>query len=421
MTHAGVPMDRPLADPQILRNRLRLAMQILVPVAALAFVLTMLPGWIRPTLERARIRTAVVASGPIEAVITASGTVVPEIERALSSPVDAKLLRLLKRPGSPVRIGEPVAELDLTDSRLALEKLSGSLAITDNKQNQARLALERSLSDLDARIERKKLEAESLHLKAVASQQLAEQGLASQQQMSDARLVARQAAIEVEQLRRERADAQRSTDLQSEGLALERASLVKEEAAARRTLDLATARADSDGIVTWILSQEGTLVRRGEVIARIADLQSFRVDASVSDVHSGSIRPGMPVKVVVNDVSLHGSIAEVLPAVDNNVIRFVVALDERTHAALRPNMRVDVFVVTNRRAKTLTVRQGQFVTGADRADVFVIRNGRALRLNVHFGLRGADDIEVLSGLAGGDEVVLSDMRDYQHLEELEVR
>jgi HlyD family secretion protein len=415
-------MDRPLTEIQLRRNRLRGALRIALPVAAVAVVLTLLPGWVRPTLDRTRIRTARAQSGPIEAVISASGTVVPEIERALSSPVDAKLLRLLKRPGAPVHVGEPVAELDLTESRLAIEKLAGSLAITDNKQSQARLALDRALADLDARIERKALEAESLQQKAVASQRLADQGLASQQQLSDAQLGARQATIEVAQLRRERADAQRSTDLQSEGLSLERASLVKEAAAARRTLDLATTRSDGNGVVTWILPQEGTLVHRGEVIARIADLTSFRIDAQVSDVHNGRIRAGMPVNVVANnDLTLHGSISEVLPNVENDVIRFSVTLDERSHAALRPNMRVDVLVVIDRRPKTLTVRQGQFVTGADSADVFVIRDGRARRTAVRWGLRGFDVIEAVSGLDEGDEVILSDMKNYQHLEQLEVR
>ena len=414
-------MDRPLTDTERRRNRLRGAVRVALPLAAVAVVLILLPGWMRPTVERTRIRTAMVQSGAIEAVISASGTVVPEIERALSSPVDAKLLRLLKRPGAPVRTGEPVAELDLTESRLALEKLAGSLAITDNKQSQARLALDRSLADLDARIERKTLEEESLAQRAAASRQLAEQGLASQQQLGDAQLAARQATIEVAQLRRERADAQRSTDLQSEGLSLERASLAKEAAAARRTLDLATARADSNGSLPWILSQEGTLVQRGEVIARVADLRSFRIDAQASDVHSGRIRAGMPVNVRVNDVTLHGTIAEVLPNIENDVIRFSVSLDERSHAALRPNMRVDVLVVTDRRPNTLTVRQGQFVTGADSANVFVVRNGRGYRTTARFGLRGFDTIEVTSGLAEGDEVILSDMKDYEHLEHLEVK
>ena len=414
-------MDRPLEDSQIRRYRIRQIAQVAVPAIALLIVIALLPGWIRPSVKRGSIRTAVARLGPIEAVITGSGTVVPEIERALSSPVDAKLLHLLKRPGAAVTAGEPVAELDLAESELTLERITGNLAITDNKQSQARLALERSLADLDARIERKALEAEILDQKAAASQKLSDQGLASQQQFADARLAARQAAIELAQLRRERGDAERSTALQSEGLSLERASLAKEAAVARRTLDLATTRADRNGIVTWIVPQEGTMVRRGDVIARIADLTSFRVDATVADVHSGHIRAGLPVNVVAGDVTLRGTIAQVQPNVENDVIRFTVSLDERTHKVLRPSMRVDVLVVTDRRARTLTVRQGQFVTGADRADVFVVRDGHARRVSVQFGVRGFDDIEVTSGLSDGDEVIVSDMRDYQHLDQMEVR
>src|SRR5687768_1629055 len=127
-------MDRPLADDAVRRNRFRGAARIALPLAAVVTIIAMLPGWMRPTLTRARIRTAVVGVGPIDAIVSASGTVVPEVERVLSSPVDARLVRILKRPGAPVNSGEPVAELDLGDSRLALERIDGNLAITDNKQ-----------------------------------------------------------------------------------------------------------------------------------------------------------------------------------------------------------------------------------------------------------------------------------------------
>jgi HlyD family secretion protein len=120
-------------------------------------------------------------------------------------------------------------------------------------------------------------------------------------------------------------------------------------------------------------------------------------------------------------VTLRGTIADVAPNVENDSIHFTATLENHSHPALRPSMRVDVLVVTDRRAQTLTVRQGSFVTGADRADAFVLSHGRARRVPVRFGLRGFHEIEVVSGLAEGDEVILSDMKDYEHLNEMEVR
>ena len=414
-------VDRELPDSVRRTDRLRAAARIALPSAAIVAVLIFLPGWIRPAIARADVRTAIVRSGPIDAVVTAAGTVMPAVERILSSPVDARLLRVLKRPGATVVAGEPVAELDLTDTQLAIDRVARDLAVARNKQDQARLALVKSLADVDARIERKALDLELLEARAANSVRLADASLVSAHEVREARLAAQAAAIDLAQLRRERDGTRQSTDLQAQGLSLEYAALEKEAAAARRTLDLATTRSDRDGVVTWTLTQEGALVRRGEVIARIADLRSFRIDATISDIHSGRIRAGMPVNVAANDVTLDGTIAEVFPAVDQGAIRFTVALREPSHAVLRPNMRVDVHVVTDRRTRTLTVRLGPFVTGPDRSDAFVIRGGRAIRTAVGFGLRGADDIEVRSGLQAGDEVVISDMRDYLHLEQLEVR
>ena len=93
-------MDRELPANVRRRDRLRRVLQILIPILVLAFLVVWFPGWIRPSVSRARIRTARVTTGPVDAVIMASGTVTPEVERVLSSPLDARVLRLLQRPGT---------------------------------------------------------------------------------------------------------------------------------------------------------------------------------------------------------------------------------------------------------------------------------------------------------------------------------
>jgi hypothetical protein len=43
------------------------------------------------------------------------------------------------------------------------------------------------------------------------------------------------------------------------------------------------------------------------------------------------------------------------------------------------------------------------------------------RQDLTLGLAGIDDVEVLSGLAEGDEIIISDMRDYAHLSEVALK
>ena len=413
-------MDRPLPPDVERQNRLRRVLKIVVPVAIVAAVLTSLPGWMRPAVGRERIRTARVTVGPIEAVITASGTVTPEVERVLSSPLDARVLRILQRPGAHLKQGDPVVELDISESVLALDKVIKDLKIKENQQAQTRLALEKSLVDLDGRLEVKTLELQSAQARLAADQQLFKEGLYSREELRRSELAVKQAEIALSQLRQERTNAQRAASVQLEGLALERGSLDKEAAQARRLLDLSTTKSDRDGVLTWIVSQEGALVRRGDVIARIADLTSFRVAATVSDVHVGRLRTGLPVAVRATNLDLQGTVTDVFPTVENGVLRFSVALTEPSHAGLRPNLRTDVLVVTDRKPRVLRVKRGPFADNVAR-QAFVVRGDRAVRIPIEIGLGGADDVELVSGVSEGDEIIISDMKDYIHLSEVKIR
>ena len=53
--------------------------------------------------------------------------------------------------------------------------------------------------------------------------------------------------------------------------------------------------------------------------------------------------------------------------------------------------------------------------------VFVVHGDRAQRHARALGVTGADAVEVLDGLAEGDEVVISDMQDYEHVETIRLR
>jgi HlyD family secretion protein len=378
-------------------------------------------GLIRPSLKRSQVRFATVDSGPVDSSLSATGTVVPEVEQVLSSPVDARVLKVLKRAGSAVRAGEPVLSLDVSASVLAVERLDQDVALKSNLQARARLTLENTLADLESRVEIKKLVLETARLQLTRHRQLSTEGLLSVEVLRQSEVAERQAGIELRQLEGARANAQASTRAELDGLSLELAKVHKERVEARRVLDLATARADRDGVVTWTLTEEGATVGRGAVIARIADLSSYRVDASVSDAYVSRLSPGLPVLVRVDDKALDGQVSDVLPTVQNGVVTVRVALKDRSNALLRPNLRVEAFVVTGHRDRALRVRKGSSTSGEGYQQVFVVRGDRAERVRVRFGIASFDFVEVLEGLVAGDEVIVSDMTDYQHLTSIRLR
>jgi HlyD family secretion protein len=415
-------MDRPL-DPVFLQHRRRRrTVGAAAGVSLAGVVLFWGPSLVRPTISRDRIRTARVDQGPIEAVITASGTVVPEVEQVIASPVDARVLRILKRAGDAVAPGEPILELDLSASRVALAKLDQDLALKRNQQERTRLELQGKLADLQARWDVKKLQLESLRSQLRRHRDLSAQGLLSQETLQQSELAEAQAAVELRQLEAEKAGAQETTRAQLEGVALEAAQLGRERDQARRQLLLATTRADRQGVITWTVTEEGAAVRKGDVIARLADLRSFRVEATVSDVHAQRLAPGLPVSVrVAEGQALEGTVAAVRPAIANGAVSFAVALREKSSPLLRSNLRVDALVVVGRKDRVLRVKRGPFANGEGLQNVFVVRGSEAVRTPVRLGLSSYDDFEVVSGLQEGDEAVISDMRAYEHVRQVGIR
>ncbi len=419
----AVPLavDRPV-DPAIERSRRlrRLSLVLGGTTIAVAAILW-LPALATPTLNRARIRTAVADAGPIESVITASGTVAPEVEQVITSPVDARVLRIFRTAGAQLHKGDPLLALDVSQARLDVESLAQDRAIKENEQAQKRLALEKSLIDLDGKVEVKALELQAARQQLARDRALAADGLLSSELLRKSELAVTQAEIELKQLEAARANARVAHRAEVEGLELEMGKIRSEEAQARRTLDLASPRADRDGVLTWSLTQEGVAVHKGDVVARVADLRSFRVDATVSDVHASRLKTGLPVIVRLGDATLEGSVTNVLPTIENGVITLQVALARRSDPRLRPNLRVDVFIVTDRKPHAVRIKRGPFATGEGTQPVFVVRGDRAVRTPVEFGLASFDQFEALSGLAPGDEVIISDMSDYSRAKEVRIR
>lgn len=414
-------MDRDI-DPAFRRRQIikRIAVSAII-VSAVFSLLVWGPGWISPSISRARIRTARVETGSIESVITASGTVVPEFEQVLSSPIDARVVKILKRPGEIIAGGEPIVELDISQSRLALEKLDQQIQLKQNQQAKIKLDLESTLTSLQSQWEIKNLEYKSHKATSARTRGLYKQGLLSEERLREVELLEEKAGFELKQLEESKRNAQQATKTQIEGLNLEMKTLEQERAEAKRQLDLATATSDREGVLTWVVPEEGATVQKGGVLARIADLSSFRVQATVSDVYANRLSAGLPVSVKINEDYLKGSLTGIDPTIQNGVITFFIGLEDKSNSLLRSNLRVDVLVATDHKERALRIKKGPFA-GADAArDVFVIRDDAAVRTPAKFGIASFDHYEVIEGLIEGDEVIISDMSDYIHMKEVRLK
>jgi HlyD family secretion protein len=413
-------MDREIGQDVQRRRIVRRVLVAVIAVAAAAFCLAATVEWLRPSVDRDEMQTAKVGRGSVEATLQASGVVVPLVEQVVSSPVEARVLRIGRRAGAPLHAGDELLTLDTAATRLETERLGERLTHKESENEQLGLQLEENVATLEAQLEQKKLDAEIFHHTATQKQKLHAEGLATDQDALAAQAQAKKSDIEIRQMEEAVRRAKRSRDVQLAASRTDLSFVRREAEESRRQLALAMLRADHDGVLTWVVPEVGAMVRRGEIVARIADLSAYRVVGQISDVHASRLGAGMRANVKLDGLTLGGTIESVDPRIESGVMKFYVTLDQPSHARLRNNLRVDVSVVTGRRAETLVVRRGALAR-TNSTHAFVVRGDEAVRVPVRFGLAGDDTIEIADGLREGEEVVISDMSDYADVENVRLK
>ncbi|HEX7153061.1 MAG TPA: HlyD family efflux transporter periplasmic adaptor subunit [Thermoanaerobaculia bacterium] len=413
-------MDREIAPEVRRRSFARRTVVIVVTLAIAVLAFGRGVEWLRPSIERGSVTTARVERGAVDATLQATGTIVPAFEQAVASPVEARVLRIVRRAGDRVQPGDELITLDTTTSRLELDRNREKIAQKQNETAQLRLRHEETLAGLRASIEQKKLDVDIYRYQAEQNRRLREAGLVSEQSYLAADTMSKKSSIELAQLGEALVRAQRTADAQLAAAAMELRMLTRDQEESGRQLQLAAMRAERTGVVTSIIQEEGTVVRRGDVIARVADLSSFRVLATISDLHASRVTRGMRVRVRLEDrTELPGTIAGIEPRIENGTVKFYVDLDESS-PKLRNNLRVDVFVVSGRRDGVLRLRRGA-LGQREREDVFVVDGDHATRRTVRYGFTGDDYVEIAHGLNAGDEVIISNMSSHEGVKKLKIK
>jgi HlyD family secretion protein len=414
-------MDRAIAPAtQTQRKRRRWLLLAGAVVVALAGVFAFRTA-LKPGLRRADILTARVETGDVEAALTAAGVIIPGREAVITSPIQSTIRRVAVVVGARVQPGQTILELDKELASSALAKLDDEQLRNQNKNSQLQLNLERSLNDLRVQAQVQAVKVRSLQSALRDEQQLLKIGGGTAENVRQAELNLTVAQLEASRLARQIQTQQRSNaaDVRELGytVSMQQRSIA-EQATKLRMADISS---QQPGVLTWVNDNLGSTVQAGDALARVADLSSFRVRATISDAYADALHQGDPVKVRINDTDLRGTVASISPAVDKGVVTFYAQLDNPHYPALRANLRADVFVITRAHRGVLRVKNGPFYQGGKEQAVFVLAGGRAVRRTVRFGDSNFDFVQIASGLQVGEEVVVSDMKDHVDTPELTIK
>lgn len=406
-------MDRQISSSEQRRRQSRTIIRWGLVVAAIIAVIFSLRFFIRPSADTQGLRIAKVERGDIKNTVTATGLVIATFEEQLNAPVATTIEQLHLPVGAEVAPGDLVVSLDREYVKLSLDGRRDQLMLKQNNVDLLKLEYDRDIQELEYNTKIKTLELSTAEAQLADTKRLLEVGGATAEEVEQAELSVQIIGLERDKLQNELNYRKSSLAGRRRNLELEVGMEEKEVAQLSRKLRETEVRAPRAGVITWINENIGQQVTEGAPLVRIADLGKFRMEASCSDRYADQIQLGMPVDINLAKAKLTGKISSILPEVENNTLKFLVAFDEPNHDALRPSLRAEVEVVAGEKPGVLRVRNGPTFRGGIRQQVYVVRGEEAIATEVRLGMRNGEFIEITEGLQAGDQVIISDTQDFQ--------
>jgi membrane fusion protein (multidrug efflux system) len=154
----------------------------------------------------------------------------------------------------------------------------------------------------------------------------------------------------------------------------------------------------------------GALLQPGTVVTTLDDISRVRVEFSVPELFVARVREGSLVvarSAAFGDRRFAGRVAVVDTRIDTatRTVRVISEFDN-AEEALKPGLFMTVEIELERRDNALLVAEEALDPLGDRNFVYVIRENRARRVEVRLGQRLPGEVEVLSGLRDGEQVVV---------------
>jgi HlyD family secretion protein len=437
--------------------------KILLIILAVVIVAGLVAGFVyRQQSGYTKVLTARIVRQDLTTVVSGTGQIKPKTYVNLGATAMGRVTHLYVKEGDLVKHGQTVATIENVqqEANVAGQQATIAAARTDIASN---IAAEKTA---EANVEHAKADLEQKHLDWERAQGLYSAGILAKQDFDAKKAAYDTDVASLAQAVAQLNQAKAQTDSARGHLQTQVASLRFNQDLLNRTI----AVAPFDGIVTNEPIREGETVvegiqnAEGSTLMTLADMSVITAEVKVDETDIVNIRIGQSADVTVDAIPGKVFKGHVTLAGDQALLRstgvatsqsttgteeakdfkVVVTLDEPT-SELRPGLSTTAKITTAHKADTLSLpiqaltmhnsqddkpKSGGGVQAASTPNapkslpeqgVFIVENTKGkLRtrfVSVTTGITGTTDIEVLSGLKEGDEIVIGPFKTLRGLKD----
>jgi len=176
-------------------------------------------------------------------------------------------------------------------------------------------------------------------------------------------------------------------------------------------LDKNDIRAPFGGVIGLRNVSVGDYIGAGQDLVALEAIDPLKVDFRIPEIYLSQIRTGQTLQISLDampDKSFGGTVYAISPLIDTGGRSIVMRAQVKNPGGqLRPGMFARVKLLLDTPAQALAVPEAALVPVGDDQFVYRVQNGRAERVQVEVGQRREAMVEIVSGLAEDDVIVVA--------------
>jgi HlyD family secretion protein len=381
-----------------------------------------------PTVDRAVVWIDSVKQGNLVVQVRGSGTLTPEDIRWIPAQTQGRVERIVLHPGAQVKpdsvileLSNPELEQQVREAQLGYQAAQAAFVNRKAELQSGLLSQEADTANIEASYKQAALDLE-------ANEKLAKDGLVSEIQLKQKRSAS-------DELKNRLDLAQKRLVITREGIqsqvAPQEADVNQKKAAwdlKRQQLEDLKVKAGMEGVLQCVCSSPTTQLDRGSSVApgtnlaRVANPNDLKAELRIAETQTKDIRIGQPAEIDTRNGIVKGHVSRIDPASSGGTVGVDVVMDEPLPSGARPDLSVDGTIRLDELKDVVIVGRPAFGQENSTVSIFKLQpNGEAISTKVKLGRASVNQIQVLDGLKPGDQVILSDMSQYDAFDRVQLK
>ena len=300
----------------------------------------------KPAMPPAAVSVYVVEAKSLDNTLFASGTIIANETVELKPEISGKVTAIYINEGQPVKKGQLLLKLNDADLQAQLKKINAEIKLSEEKLNRY---------------------AQLLKIQGVSREEF---------DMATNQLQALKADAEVLKVQ------------------IARCSIT----------------APFNGVLGLRNISEGSYITPQQVVTSIQQLNPVKIDFSIPERYASLIKTGSLInfKIEGSTENFQGTVFAFEPGIDVSSRSLKIrARANNPSNKLKPGAFAKIELVLDKNANALMVPTQAIVPILKGQQVFISKNGKAEAIAVETGLRSESQVQILSGLAAGDSVIIT--------------